>query len=396
MKTYTYVAKDAGGKTIKGLIEAEGPKQVLDKINEQGWFCIEYTEALGTKSGSLHKFKTKELAMDCRQLAAMMSSGLTIVKALDILQKEQENKGAKQCWQDIYEDVQKGSTFAEALENRAGAFPDFYISMVAAGESSGNLDVVINRLSEHYAKEGKLQNKLKGAMTYPIILGILCIVIVIGMFTFIMPSFKGMASEDEMSAISKFLFAFSDFFTSHWYVVLIVVAAVVFAIIYLLKIDAVRYQFDYFKLKAPAVGKLIGKIYTGRFARSLSSLYSSGIPMVECLERSSKVLSNKYIDSVFVKVVDEVKTGKPLSQSIMDTEVFESMFCSIIYVGEESGKLDEILAKTADFYEEESDAAITRLVGMIEPLMIIIMGVAIGLVLAGIFPMLYSGLDNIS
>ncbi|MFT3951356.1 MAG: type II secretion system F family protein [Oscillospiraceae bacterium] len=396
MKNFTYIAKDTAGKTIKGSIEAETSAQVLEKINEQGWFCVEYAEALGKSSGSIHKFKTKELAMDCRQLAAMMTSGLTIVKALDILYKQQEKKLQRKCWLDVYEDVQKGLTFTEALEARQGAYPSFFISMVAAGETSGNLDVVINRLSEHYAKEGKLNNKVKSAMTYPVILGILCVVMVIGMFTFIMPSFKGMASEDDMSIITKFLFGFSDFVMAKWYILLIGVAVLIFMIFYGLKINAVRYRFDKFKIKAPMVGKLLGKIYTGRFARTLSSLYSSGIPMVECLERSSKILNNKHIDASFIQVVDKVKQGHPLSTSIQETEIFESMFCSIIYVGEESGQLDDILLKSADFYEEEADAAVTRLVGLIEPLMIIIMGAAIGLVLAGIFPMLYSNMDKMA
>ena len=137
------------------------------------------------------------------------------------------------------------------------------------------------------------------------------------------------------------------------------------------------------------------KIYEGRFARTLSSLYSSGIPMVECLERSSKILNNTYVDKCFIQVVDEVKQGAPLSQSLVKTEIFEGMFCSIIYVGEESGALDEILEKTADYYEEEADSAVERLVGLMEPLMIIIMGIAIGLCLAGIFPLLYGSFEGI-
>ncbi len=396
MKSYSYVAKDTAGKTMKGTMEAEDGQEVLQKIHDQGWFCVSYTENLGGKGKSVYKFSTKELSFCCRQLAAMMTSGLTIVKALDILYKEQEKKGATQCCLEIYEDVQKGATFTEALEMKAGSFPDFFISMVGAGESSGTLDVTMNRLSDHYANENKTNNKIKGAMTYPIILGILCVVMVIGMFTLIMPSFAGMMSEEEMPAISRVLMHFSDFLVAKWWLILIIVVAIVFGCWYALKIDSVRYRFDMIKLKAPAVGKLIGKIYTARFARTLSSLYSSGIPMVECLERSSRVLGNRYIDNCFIQVIDEVKQGQPLSTSIQKTEVFESMFCSIIYVGEESGALDEILAKTADYYEEESDSAISKLVGMMEPLMIIIMGLAIGLCLAGIFPMLYGSMGNIT
>lgn len=395
MKKFTYVAKDASGKSVKGILEAEDAQEVLEKVHDQGLFLVSYTEALGGGRKSSYKFTTKKLAFSCRQLAAMMSSGLTIVRALDILYKEEEHKGAKAAWLGVYEDVNKGSTFTDALRTRLGTFPDFFISMVDAGETSGTLDLTMQRLSDYYANSNKLNNKVKSASIYPIILGVLCVAMIIGMFTFIMPQFAGMIEEDKMNGLSKALFAFSDFFKSKWYVLLIAVVVIVIGIIYGLKIESVRLWFDRVKIKMPAVGPLMVKIYEGRFARTLSSLYSSGISMVECLERSSKILNNKYVDKCFIQVVDEVKQGSPLSQSLVKTEIFEGMFCSIIYVGEESGALDEILEKAADFYEEEADSAVERLVGLMEPLMIIIMGIAIGLCLAGIFPLLYGSFEGI-
>lgn len=395
MKTFTYVAKDTSGKTIKGTYEAEDAQEVLDKIHEQGLFCVSYAEALGSSKKNAHKFKTKELAYCCRQLAAMMTSGLTIVKALDILYKEEENKAAKEVWQGVYEDVQKGSSFTEALDARRGSFPDFMISMVDAAETSGTLDLTMQRLQDYYANSNKLNNKVKSAMTYPIILGVLCIVMVIGMFTLIMPIFAGLMEEDQMPALSKALFGFSDFFKKKWYLLLGAVLIIVFGWIFALKIDSVRLKYDYIKIKMPLVGKLMVKIYEGRFSRTLSSLYSSGIPMVDALERSSKILGNSYVDKMFIQVVDEVKQGSPVSQALVKTEIFEGMFCSIIYVGEESGALDTILEKTADYYEEEADSAVTRLVGLMEPMLIIFMGVCIGLCLAGIFPLLYGGIGGL-
>lgn len=393
MKKFVYIAKDTSGKTIKGAMEAETREEVNAKIYDQGWFPVKITADLGKGVSGMHKFTTKELSFCCRQLSAMMSSGLTIVKALDILYKQMNKKDAQQTWLDVYESVQKGATFTEALQEKNGAFPEFFISMIGAGESSGTLDTVMARLQDHYAKENRTTNKIKGAMTYPLVLAVLCVVMVIGMFTLILPNFRDMGNEEDMSVITKALFAFSDFIIEKWWLLIIIVAIVVFAIVYGLKIKSVRLKFDEIKLKMPKVGKLIKIIYTGRFARTMSSLYSSGIPMVECLERSSKILGNSYVDEAFIQIVDEVKQGQPLSTSIQKTEVFDPMFCSIVYVGEESGALDEILAKTADYYEEESDSAIERLVGLMEPLMIVVMGVAIGLCLAGIFPLLYGGMD---
>lgn len=397
MKTFSYVAKDPKGNTKKGVLEAQDSSELIGKLTDMGLFCVSYAESSGRgRKDSIYKFKTKELAFDCRQLAAMMSSGLTIVKALDILYKEQDKKAAKEAWMEIYEDVQKGSTFTACLESKKGAFPDFFISMVAAGEASGTLDVTMQRLSDHYANENKTNNKIKGAMTYPIILGVMCLVIVVGMFTLILPTFAGMMDEKDMTPLSKALMSFSTFMIKKWYILVIAIVVIILAIVYCLKVDSIRLKFDYIKIKMPLVGKLMVKIYTSRFANTMSSLYSSGIPMVECLERSSRILSNMYVDQCFEQVVDEVKQGQPLSVAIQKTEIFENIFCSIIFVGEESGALDEILAKTAEYYQEEADHAITSLVGMMEPLMIIIMGCAIGLCLAGIFPMLYGGLAGVA
>ena len=391
MKNYSYVAKDTTGKTIKGTYEAENEQELLDKIYEQGLFCVSYSEALGGRK-TAHKFKTAELAYCCRQLSAMMSSGLTIVKALDILYKEEENKGAKAVWRDVYEEVQKGESFSGALEAKRGCFPDFFISMVDAGEISGSLDVTMKRLQEYYANSNKLNNKVKGAMIYPCVLLVLVIVLVIAMSVFILPIFKSMMPEDSLNVLQKALFGFSDFVIKKWYALLIGVIVLVLVWTYAMKVESVKLKFDYIKIKMPLVGPLMVKIAEGRFSRTLSSLYYSGIPMVDCLERSSRILNNTYIDKMFLQVVDEVKQGSPVSTALSKTEIFEGMFCSIIYVGEESGALDEILEKTADFYEEEADAAVTRLVSLMEPLMIIILGVGIGLVLAAIFPMLYGGI----
>ncbi|MBQ3856771.1 MAG: type II secretion system F family protein [Ruminococcus sp.] len=396
MKSYSYVARDARGKEVKGKANAENEQEFLEKMKERGVYVSDYKEDDSTNSKSIYKFNTKELSFCCRQLSAMLTSGLTLVKAIDILTKEQENEKAKAIWQDIYENVQKGESFSSTLEMHSGSFPDFLISMVGAGETSGSLDVIMTRMSDHYSKENKLKNTIKGAMIYPIILLVLCIVIVIFLFTFIMPTFIGMYEDpDQMPALTKVMAAFSDFLRYRWYILVIIVAAAVFGIRYALKVPDLRLKMDRLLIKGPGFGPLVTKIYTGRFSRTLSSLYSSGIPMVECLQRASSVLGNSYIDQKFEDVVDEVKQGESLSAAITRTEVFEPMFCSVIYVGEESGALDSILEKTSDYYEEESDSAVQRLVSMTEPILLIFMGVIIGLVVVGIYPALYGSMEGL-
>ncbi|MDE7363347.1 MAG: type II secretion system F family protein [Ruminococcus sp.] len=393
MKSYSYVAQDVHGKQIKGKANAENEKEFLEKMKERGLFIKDYKEEEGSESRSIYKFSTNELSFCCRQLSAMLTSGLTLVKAIDIMTREQENEKAKAIWQDIYENVQKGESFSSTLEMHAGSFPDFLISMVNAGESSGSLDVIMTRMSDHYANENKLKNTIKSAMVYPVILAVLCVVIVIFLFAFIMPTFIDMYDDPStMPALTKMMDAISKFIINKWYLLIIFAVAIFFGIQYMLKVPSLRYKFDRLLVKGPMVGPLITKIYTGRFSRTLSNLYSSGIPMVECLQKASSVLGNSYIDEKFESVIDEVKQGETLSAAITRTEVFESMFCSVIYVGEESGALDSILDKTSDYYEEESDSAVKRLVSMVEPVMLIFMGIIIGLVVVGIYPALYGAM----
>lgn len=396
MKSFSYVAQDARGRQQKGVINAENEQEFLEKAKERGLYVKDFKESDSTSKKSIYKFSTKELTFCCRQLSAMLTSGLTLVKAIDILTKEQENDKAKAIWQDIYENVQKGESFSSTLEMHAGSFPEFLISMVGAGESSGSLDVIMTRMADHYNKEGKLKNTVKSAMVYPVILLVLCVVIVIFLFAFIMPTFIAMYEDpDDMPALTKMMAGISDVIQHKWYILVAIAAVLFFGIQYALKVPSLRLKFDRLIMKGPGFGPLITKIYTGRFSRTLSSLYSSGIPMVECLERASAVLGNSYVDEKFIEIVDEVKQGETLSNAITRSELFESMFCSILFVGEESGALDSILEKTSEYYEEESDAAVQRLVSMVEPILLIFMAIIIGLVVCGIYPALYGSFESI-
>ena len=396
MKSFSYVAQDAKNKQVKGIINAETEQEFLKKAKEKGLYVKDYRESDSNDSKTMYKFSTKELAFCCRQLSAMLTSGLTLVKSIDILVKEQENEKARGIWQDIYENVQKGESFSATLEMHAGTFPDFLISMVGAGETSGSLDIIMQRMADHYNKENKLKNTIKSAMIYPIILLVLCVVVVIFLFTFIMPTFIDMFEDkSKMPVLTKILAAISDFIREKYILLIAIVLGLIVLIKYLLKAPKTRLAFDKMLIKGPGFGPLITKIYTGRFARTLSSLYSSGIPMVECLERASRILGNSYVDERFVDVIDEVKQGETLSSAITRTEIFEPMFCSVIYVGEESGALDSILEKTSEYYEEESDSAVQRLVSMLEPILIIFMGVIIAMVVMGIYPALYGSFEAI-
>lgn len=396
MKKFSYVATDVSGKIVRGKETAEDYQELQQKLKERNLYCTKYRD-LGANSAVdvKYKFKTKEVSFISRQLASMTSAGLSLVRALHILQEQQENKKAKAVLLDIYEEVQKGKSFSDVLKTKPGVFPDLFVSMVAAGEASGTLDQILVRVSDHFASANRTANKVKGAMVYPIILLVLAVAVVVLMFTMILPIFAENMSPDDMTALTKAMMAFSDSLVNYWYVYVIVIFSVVFLFWVGRRTPAIKLKMDEFVLKIPKVGALVATIYTGRFARNMSNLYASGLQMVDCIEKSVVVLGNSYVNKRFEEVVDNIKLGSSMSKAIEKTEIFEGMFTSIIFVGEESGTLDTILSKAADYYEEEGDAAIGKLVGMMEPLMIIIMGIGIGLVLAAIFPMLYGGMTDV-
>lgn len=395
MNKYSYVATDISGRSIRGTEMAEDFKDLQSKLKAKNLFVTSYKDMGEGVADVKYKFKTNEVSFISRQLSSMTSAGLSLVRALYILQEQQENKKAKAVMLDIYEEVQKGRAFSDVLKSKPGVFPEMFVSMVAAGEASGTLDAMFTRLSDHYANANKTANKVKSAMVYPIVLGVLLIVVLIFMFVAILPTFTEMMNPDDMSAISKALVAFSDSLINYWYVYIIVIVGLVVAGKVLNKTPSTKYKIDELKLKIPKVGKLIGTMYTGSFARNMANLYGAGLQMVECIEKSVAVINNLYVRERFKDVINDIKLGESMSKAIEKTGIFEGMFTSIIYVGEESGTLDTILVKTADYYDEESDAAITKLVGLMEPLMIIIMGIAIGFFLAGVFPMIYGGMEGV-
>ena len=395
MNKYSYVATDISGRSVRGSEVAENYRDLQAKLKAKNLFVTSYKDLGEGVPDVKYKFKTNEVSFISRQLSSMTSAGLSLVRALYILQEQQENKKAKAVMLDIYEEVQKGRAFSDVLKDKPGVFPEMFVCLVAAGEASGTLDAMFTRLSDHYANANKTANKVKSAMVYPIILGVLLVVVLLFMFIKILPTFTEMMNPDDMSAISKALVAFSDSLINYWYVYIIVIVGIVIAWKILNKTPATKYKIDEWKLKIPKVGKLIATMYTGSFARNMSNLYGAGLQMVECIEKSVAVINNMYVRERFKDVVNDIKLGESMSKAIEKTGIFEGMFTSIIFVGEESGTLDTILDKTADYYDEESDAAITKLVGMMEPLMIIIMGIAIGFFLAGVFPMLYGGMEGI-
>jgi type IV pilus assembly protein PilC len=338
----------------------------------------------------------KDLVQFCRQLVTMLNAGVTIVRALDILHLRMSKPKVRQRIRMLYESVQKGETLSEAMAEQGATLPPLLINMVRSGEAGKSLGGVMTRMSDHYEKEHRLSNKVRNSMIYPIVLCFLCIVVVSGLLTFVMPTLFQLFGDQDLPATTRLVVRVSDFMLEKWYVLLMALGAV-YAVGYLLfKLPAVRYFFDRMKLKFPIVGKLNRTIYTARFARTMSSLYSSGITMIESVQIITEILGNAYLARQMEDVISDLKRGDTLSSAIAKTDAYDPMLFSMIYIGEESGSLDMILERTAAYFDDEADAAVTRLVSLLEPVMIIIMGFFIGFIILSVIQPIYGSYQMVA
>lgn len=391
MPQYIYTAIDSNGKQFEATIEAASTSQVIQRLREKEQYLlsiVDKEEVYQSKEiGTAKKISTKSLSVFCRQFATLINAGTTAVKSLDILHQQSEDKLLKASLGRVYENVQKGEAMSEAFRRQGTAYPELFINMLFAGESSGNLDSVLIRLADHYERENKLNNKIKGATVYPTVLSLLTVVIVIFLVVFIVPTFTDfiVASGDEIPLPTRILLGMSDFIRSYWWLLLSVIILAVISWRAFTRSEKGRLWWDTKKLSMPIVSKSLKMIYTARFARTLSSLLSSGIQMLPAIEITSRVIGNQLVSNQLVESIEDIRKGITLSAAVKKIEHFPPMIYNMISVGEESGMLDDILDKTAGFFDEESEAAIQRLVGLIEPLLIIFMGLVIGMIVVAIY-----------
>lgn len=384
MPEYAYAAKGLDGRTVRGSHEAPDVQQLTDWLRERDLFLIKYRErAVEAQRG--YRLKAPELADFSRQVGTMLASGIPLARAMNILlQRSLKDKVAK-VYTELYRSLQRGHTLSEAMAEQSGSFPELMINMFRAGESSGRLDKTAVRMADFYEKEHRLHNKIRGALTYPAILLVLTVLVVIALFTLILPQFfslfEGLGT---LPLPTRVVLAISDFLSHNWLYVAIGVLVVAAGWSMLLRLPKVRLFLDRLKLRLPKAGKLLAVIYTARFARTLSSLYTSGLSMINALTISARIVGNQYIASQFPKVVRLVRDGKPLSASIAEVDGFDAKLASIVFVGEESGKLDDMLESVADTFDYESEVATQRLVSILEPLLIIFMALVIGAIMISV------------
>lgn len=396
MQMFSYSAKKADGSITKGEIAAKDYSDFLVKMREQNLFCLSYeiTEEMAEGKSSF-RLKGKDLVIFTRQLATMLSSGIPIVKAVDILYDKAEKKKLKQSLRTMYESLQQGKSLSQSMREQGEVYPKLLMRMIRSGEVSGTLDETLSKMAVHYEKENKLMNKVKGASIYPIILCILCVVIVIFLLTFIMPTFFELFEGQELPMTTQILVGISDFILEYWYIALFLVLVIFVVARIALKNHETRVKFDHFKLTMPIFGKLNKTILSARFARTFCTLYQSGVNVIEIMETISEILNNTYLEEKFTNVIAKISNGQLISTAVAEEDMFDPMLTSMIFIGEESGMLDKILEKTADFYDEEADAATQKMVSMMEPIMIIFLGVVVGFIVLSIIQPLYGSMNNV-
>jgi type IV pilus assembly protein PilC len=389
MKSYYVTAVDIRGKTVSEVIMAENNLEVVQIIKNKQMYLLDYKETK-SESDNISKLKMKSLVIFCRQLGTMVTSGIPIMQALDMLQSKADNAKTKKIFRNIYEEVQKGNSLSDSMKLQRGAFPDLLLNMIMAGELGGTLDKSLSRMSEHYEKEARLANKIKSASIYPIILGVVAVTVVLLLVMFVLPSITSMFDPKDMPFSTKIMLGASNFLLDNWIAIFAVIIGSVVGIRLALKVRSVRVRFDKFKVFMPVLGKLVQTIYSARCSRAFSSLYSSGVQTLDMIETTSKVLGNAYLEDMFRDVMTSVSQGDLISRAIANTGSFDPMLSSMIYIGEESGSLGELLNSTADYFDNEADSAIQRMVSMIEPAMIIVLGIVIGFIVLSIIQPIFS------
>jgi type IV pilus assembly protein PilC len=388
MAQFRYLAKNMEGKNLRGTMDAAGESALQQQLKEQGLFLVEAKDL--TASRGTRKFSSKLLSEFCKELSTLLASGISIVRALEIIAEEEGLPAyAKSVYLSVLADLRKGTGLSEAMET-AGCFPELMMGMVRSGEGSGNIDAVMERLSLHYERENRLKNQVRSAMVYPVVLLVMCVAVVVLIVTFILPQFEELFSQMEsLPAVTEWLMAASDFLVHQWYVALTVIflAAAVMRVI--LKIYRIRRTIDYMKVRMPVIGRLNKIIYTARFARTLSSLYSSGMPIVGALQTAGRTIGNIYVEEQFGQAAVSVRSGVPLSQALREVDGLVRKLASTILIGEESGRLDTMLDSIAITMEEEAEAATKRMMTLLEPALICLMAMVVGFIIIAVMLPIY-------
>jgi type IV pilus assembly protein PilC len=401
MPNYQYSIRDATGATFGGTSEAENEDILTKRLTEQGFTVVEVKQIKSTqkKVGGFGGVKKTDLSIMCRQFSTMIDAGVNLVRCLSVLADQATNPKLKAILNDIRTEVEGGQTLTRALEKYPSTFDRLFVGLVNAGEVGGALEESLQRLSQFLEKDVELRRKVKSAMTYPVMIMGFAVIVVIGLMTFILPKFMVLFDDlgiKELPGPTAMLKASSNFMVTKWYWALIVVVGFVVALRIFVKTKVGRRIYDRMKLKFPVFGKLAHKIALARFSRTLSTLLSSGVGILQAMETVAGTVSNDIISDAILSARASIREGERIGEPLARSKLFPPMVVQMISIGEESGSLDPMLAKVADFYEDEVDAAVASLTSAIEPVLIISLGVVVGFIVISLFLPLIAVIQNLS
>ena len=400
---FQYVAVTKEGKKMKGSIEGPNKETVTMALKAKGWYPSSVTEenvfnrSINWGSG---KLPIRQVSLFCRQFSMLLKAGISISNGLDIFRQQIEDKRLAQVISDMYEDVLKGDSLSDAMK-KTKKFPDLLPNMIQAGETGGIMDEVLERMATYYEKETKTKNKVKNALTYPIMVLVIAMLVVVLLLVAVIPSFVEMfaAMGQELPFLTRFMIAASEFMIKNWYIVLGIPTIIGITIFFYTKTPNGRQIKDSLILKLPLFGPLTKKGAIARFTRTLSIMSRAGLPMMISLEMIAKVSDNFVIEQGVLQAREEVSRGRLLSDAISDMNLFTPMVVSMMKIGEETGGMEEMMERCADFYDEEVDLATSKLTTMLEPMILLFLAVVIGSILVAVLqPMtgMVSGIENLS
>jgi type IV pilus assembly protein PilC len=391
MPQFSYKAQNEKGKAVRGSMAAADEAELQRSLKEQNLLLLSAEEE-NTGSHTVKRIRDDQLSEFSRQIGTLIGSGVSLVRALSIIaQQETLRPYERETYQQVLRHVRQGTPLSDAMDAMGGAFPDLLINMYRSAEAAGNLDKVSLRMAVHYDKQWRLGKKVKSAMTYPKILSFLIVVVVAIIMGFVLPRFQDLFSQmEKLPLATRILIGTSNFFVHDWIWLILIAALCISAWMILKRIRAIAVWLDKCKLYVPIFGKMNRVVVTARFARSLASLYSSGIPILTCLTIARRTIGNQYVESQFDDVLARVKNGESLSEALSHLDGFLKKLEFSIRVGEETGALDSMLDSIADSLEFESEMAIGQMVSYLEPAMIVIMAVIVGFVMIAVLIPIYN------
>lgn len=390
-ETYTYTVRDLGGKVVTGTLTADSQQLLVSRLREMGYTPLKIgMQSSGGVKREIHLRRTpklKDLAVFSRQFATMVNSGLPILRALSILEQQTESRLISKATATVRQDVERGSSLSAGMANHPKVFNNLYVAMVRSGETGGVLEAVLERLADNLEREVSLRNRIRSAMTYPVVVAGFVTLILLAMLIFIVPQFKDIYATlgGNLPLPTRMLLKVSQVLTTYFWVVGLVVAGLVVAVKRYKKTEAGQAAWDRLKLKVPVFGELFRKTALARFARVLGVLNRSGVPILQSLEVVSETVNNSLISKAVLDVQQSVKGGESLSKPLARHGVFPPMVVQMLAVGEETGALDTMLEKVGDFYDDEVTATVDSLTSLIEPVMIFIVGGAVGLAVIALY-----------